>query len=244
MSIHWNNVPGAALLAAALAIGTCPSALADDFFAGRMPRAIKEDSLVAPGTTIGGYPLFHADGNWRLQSSSVAGPNNMNVFYGTVHLYRQMEGKFFADMQVTVNLNDSGEDFSLRKDICLGEHLVTVEASTGDDCMTIDPVVLRVGSRQVTAVLINIRNSRFGRRFYHMRLRIDPASLGVRVLPRSPSDKAYSEDPALRSFIERLTAWARQLQRATGNAIGYEKPADAYTAVPSWWDLKLEPATR
>ena len=234
------------LLFAAYALFFAEAAQAEDFFLDGKAREIKIDSRIAPDTTIGGYALFHADNNWQMQSMVVDGPTSMGVRYGTVQLYRPLDRKYFADLIVTTNLDQSSRSFFLLNDYCSGPHLVKVDKvmsgggeGTRDNCMTIDPLVLTVGSRQVNVISINIRNAQAGSRLYHMRLRIDPTALGVtQALPANLNDRAYTENPALRVFVDRLAAWARQLQDATNIAIQYSKPANAFAAIPSWWDLK------
>lgn len=250
MQLSWNQLPAAAALCGLMAACVGQQALADDLFADGKPRDIKDGALIVPDTTIGGYALFPADNNWQMQAMEVSNTNSMGVRYGTAQLYRPLDRKYFADMIVTVNLNQSSRGFFLANDYCSGPHLVKVDkvvTSVGegswDNCLTIDPTVLTIAGKPVNAVVINIRNAQSGSRLYHLRLRFDPTVLGVtQPLPKSLDDKAFVENPALRVFVDRLTAWARQLQDATNVAVRYSKPADAFATMPSWWDLRSENA--
>ena len=220
-------------------------AQAEDLFIKDVARDIKKGEWLPPGTTIGGYAFFEGDNNWRLVSNTVTPANQAGVVYGSAHVYRPLGQDYFAEMVVTVNLTQSARGFYMTSDPCAGEHLVKVNkvaASVGegtwDNCMTIDPLVITVQGKQITTLSINVKNVQSQSRYYHMQLLLNPATFGVgETIPVNARDTALAAYPQLKRFLERLTPWAKKLQDATAVAIKFEKPGNAFAAVPKWWEL-------
>jgi hypothetical protein len=226
-----------------------PAALAEDLFIGDVARDIKPGSELRPQDTIGGYPIFQGDSRWRLVSASASGPSQYGLVYGTAHVVQYERNSYLAEMIVTVNLNRSAHSIYISNDPCGGEHLVkhsTVAMLGGEgtrgNCMTIDPVVVTIGNKQIQTIAIAITNTQSSSRYYRMKILLNPILLGLGSrIPEKSTDSAFAARPEMKKFIDAVTAWARQLQAATERAIGFDKPADAFLDVPSWWTLHLNP---
>ncbi len=219
---------------------------AEDFFSKGVANGPARGSLVAPGTTLGGYPFYQGSQGWRFASSEVESTNNFGVSYGTVNLLDPEGGAFFAQMVVTANLNQSVDEFYLSSDDCAGSHLVRVvrlsplgDGTTGD-CMTINPYVATVGNKQITTLDVRITSSRNASRYYATRVVLDPAVLGLGgTQPVDWSRGELARHPVRSAFLDRLSAWGAEMQVAVQAAIGYDKPKDAFKKVTSLRDLRV-----
>jgi hypothetical protein len=221
------------------------SALAEDLFDGTTIRGFRPGSLLAPGTTMGGYPIFQGDNRWRIGSIKTFGPNNFGVTYGTLQVVQYDGNVYAAEMITSVNVNQSGEDFYLTSNNCGGEHLVVVNKATAgrgdsawDNCLTIDPYVATIGSTQFTTLHFRVTNSQEGGRYYETNLLINTAALGF---PESSatdwSAAAVAASPEKKRLIDKATTWGKQLQTATKAAMAWSKPKDAFANVASWRSL-------
>ncbi len=216
---------------------TASSAFADDLFADGVPRDIKKYSSVAHGTTMGGYPLYQGGHEWKLITHE-SNTNNLNMKIARVHLASPDASGYLAQMFVTTNLTQAMEEGWYSGDACdqNGSALHTINKSAGkrDNCMTLRPYNVPLNGRDSAAMLITVRNSQSNWRLYSMTLLINPVSLGFpNTLVDEWSRDSIAQDPKKRKFIENLSTWAGHLQDAVNAAIGYDKPQDAFSNVPS-----------
>ncbi len=235
------------LAVALLALGAAATqARADDLFDGIKPRAFSEGAALSPDATIGGYPIYQGDGNWRIFNVSKVATNRFGVSYGSVRLTQSRSGVYFAELVTTANLNRSGMEFYLTGDNCSGSHLVKINKpmpgrgdSAWDNCLTIDPFVVEVQRKSITTLRSRVTQSREGNRYYQLDLVVNPAALGFGAsLPSDWSANAVAADPAKKLFLEKLTTWASQLQNAADDATAWSRPKDAFKQVISMHSMR------
>lgn len=213
------------------------SAFADDLFADGAPREIKKFASIESGTTMGGYPLYHGGHDWRLVSHE-SNTNNLNMKIGRVHLVSPDSSGYLAQMFVATNLSQAQEEGWYSGDACDQKanalHTINKSAGKRDNCMTLVPYNVPVNNRNSAALIVTIRNSQSNWRLYGMSLLINPVSLGLpATVVEDWSKDTLALDPRKHKLIERLSAWAEKLQDAVNVAIGYDKPLDAFSKVPS-----------
>ncbi len=221
---------------------TLTSVFAEELFDNRAAKPLSRGTTVASDSTIGGYPIYQGDNQWRFFSSKVDGPNNFGVSYGTLNLLNPDNGNFFVQMSVQANLDQSGRGFFLPSDPCAGEHLVRVNQirglgseGTSGDCLTIDPFIATVNGRQITTLDVRVTNSQSSSRFYGLRILLNPVVLGVAESVVSDwSKEELLRNPDRSKFLGKVTEFGKQLQAAVGLAIGFSKPKDAFKNVPSF----------
>jgi hypothetical protein len=221
-------------------------ALAEDLFDGKAPKDIARFVSVPAGSTVGGYPLYPGDDQWHYVSAEASRPNNVGVVFGSAHLIHPDGGNYFAEMIVTVNLNQGGAVY-YTSDPCSGEHLFKFSRAgamggegSSDDCLTVNPQVVTISGKAITTLTIRIRNTQSAGRMYDMQLLLNAAGLGAGETTAADWSKDALARHADRSkLLDKVTAWARKLQDAVKLAIAFSKPRDAFKNVPSFRELRL-----
>jgi len=229
-----------------LALGSAQAAWADDLFDGVAERKFADMAPLPPGSVVNGYPLFEGEGRWRILSARAGKPSKLGVVYGRVTLAELAGEDFAAVMWVDVNLNQVPIDFYMTNDPCQGEHLYnrnTISSMGAQDgssgnCVTVNAQKLKWRGQEVTALNVEVTNSRTGSRYYGLDLYLNPALLGF---PGTSVDDwqaaARDADPARKAFFARVVTWAQSLQDGVARAIAYSKPRDAFALVPPWSSL-------
>jgi hypothetical protein len=236
----------AALLAVAVTLA-CTAARAEDVFSDNFTRDYKPVEKLAelPDTsTMGGYPIFRGGRTWRVVAGSST-ENNIRVRLGSLTAISPIDNAFFAEAHTLVNLSQANAYFLAEP--CKGSHLVAINQGGRqfDNCMTIDTVFSAVGKESQTLLDIRVRNSQNGSRIYGLELFLSLKQLGFPdSQPSDWTEQNLTADPVKNEFITKLSAWAQKLQTGVNLAIGYDKPQDAFAAVPPLADvLALAPKT-
>lgn len=243
-------LPRFSQLACLLAVATtlvCPFAYAEDLFSDNIGHDYKltdKSTELSADSTIGGYPIFRGGRVWRVTSGKST-LTSTRLTLGKIQMFSPTEHGRFALAVTTTNLNEAAVYYTAEP--CKGSHLQAVNKGGGrsDNCLTIDAETLSVGSEQPLFLAINVRNSQNGGRFYNVALYLSLQDLGFPDAKASDwTEQSLTADPVKKEFITKLSAWAQKLQTGVNLAIGYDKPQDAFAAVPPLADvLALAPKT-
>lgn len=218
---------------------------AEDIFNEKIVREITPKSPLVAGSTIGGYAIPPGENKWVYFNSTVTNATGAGDIVLGKASWLQWEGaELMARLNMTVNLNQ-GQSSSWNGTPCSPTHLVVVNKGSGryDNCLTIDAVVHKVGTREVTMLSLKMTNTASNGRYYFVELMLNPALLGFRetaVVDWTPPLLKVKVER--QEFIDRLTVWATNLQEASMKAFAYEKPQDAYAKVESWQTLLSVPS--
>lgn len=203
---------------------------AADLFPEENLRDIKAGDFIAALDTVGGYPVFQNDGNWKYTSgkayTSDGGSNTVKM--GTVQLEYFRTGYLLARQNIAVN-TASGFNSYWGGSPCSPNHLVVRDKGRGkqDNCLTIDPLTVTMGTTPVTFLNILLTNAGSSGRYYRINLSINADLLGVRG--SGVGDWTLDElkaKPYKKEAIDKLTAWAEQVQDASIKAIAYARYED------------------
>lgn len=223
---------------------------AEEFFPDGVPRTQSQGTPIPSDTTLGGYPIYRGDNDWRLSTTRIFDNNQYGAKDGFVQLLNPSQGNFFVQMDVTVNLKQA--NVYRTNNVCaVGDHLARVDrgrAGSGnaswDDCMTLVAYVATVRDKAITTLQATITNAQSGGRLYRLRLLINPEFLGFPGTSSADwSSDALTRNPERARFVERVTTYAKQIQDAVREAIAYSKPKDAFKNVPSFMDLRFPVAS-
>jgi len=225
----------------------CTAAHADDVFSDNFTRdykPVEKLTELADNSTMGGYPIFRGGRTWRVVAGSST-ENNVHVRLGSLTAISPIGNAFFAETHTLVNLSQANAYFLAEP--CKGSHLVAVNQGGRqyDNCMTIDTVFSAVGKESQTLLDIRVRNSQNGSRIYGLVLFLSLKQLGFPdSRPSDWTEQSLAADPVKKEFIAKLSTWAQKLQTGVNQAIGYDKPQDAFAGVPPLADvLALAPQT-
>lgn len=212
----------------------------EDIFVEKIVREIAPKSPLVAGTTIGGYAIPSGENRWVYSSSSTVNAGGAGDIVLGKASWLQWEGaELMARLNMTANLNQ-GQSASWSGSPCSPTHLVVVNKGAGqyDNCLTIDAVNHRVGTKEVTMLSLKLTNTASNGRYYFVELMLNPALLGFRQTAAVDWTPELLKVKAERKeFIDRLTVWATGFQEASMKAFGYEKPQDAYAKIESWQAL-------
>ena len=217
-------------------IGT-KTIFAEDLFEDNFSREFKSNTMLTESTTIGGYPIYIGGRSWRILSGG-AKRNNINQMIGYASLVSPMNNKFFAQMNLTVNL-DQGNGYFLGEP-CKLDHLVKIDNGGGvnDNCLAIDAKSDFVNGKAITTLRINIRNSQSAGRLYDMEIFLNLDQLGYPYSNASEWTKEIILDNNQKHLlIKKVTSWASELHGSVDKAISFKKPKDAFEGVSSINDL-------
>lgn len=217
------------------------TANADDLFVDRMPTQFVQYAHLDPSSTIGGYPIYRGDGDWRFIDLASSATNTLSGDAESIKMgiagFMQpaLQGGNLASMWVRVNLTITGVNQYMTGSPCGGTHLVTVNHASGrdDNCMTIDVGTPSAKDLRVSHFWIRITQNRSAGRSYHMDLRLNAGALGfANTVPADWSADALGADPSRKVFVDHLQQWAVLLQNGANRALEFSKPADAFSQVP------------
>ncbi len=230
---------------------TCSSSA--DLFNGDKPMEFTKGSLLAPGTTVAGYPVFNANGEWRLQNvtASTASTTGQTTSQGSglgfISLSQnEANGDWFANLLLLVSTAPSGGNVYATGAPCGGFHMVAVNKGEGkdDNCLTIDAANFQSGSRFITYFNVVVTQTRSGGRRYVMTLQLNAEMLGFRETAPSDWNNADSLQlsPSRVAFVSNIKKWAELLQNGTENALVYSKPQNIFDGIPSYRTLLPVPS--
>jgi hypothetical protein len=225
-------------------------AWAADVFDGKNIGAFKRSDVVNGAVTIGRYPIYAGENQWKIETISVsegsASGNATPITSGTV-IFNHFEpnGDWFASMKVTANLNTGGANQYFTGSPCSGNHLFVVNKGRGknDDCLVADVGSSTQGTKSTTYFDINVYESKSSGRLYVLGIRLSAELLGFRETSVTDWSRLALEDSPYRSaFVTRLQAWAEKLQSSANNALDFTPPVDAFNGLPSWRTLLPVPS--
>lgn len=217
-------------------------ASADDLFVDRKPTPFVQYAHLDPASTIGGYPIYQGDGDWRLvdvvpsQTNTISGDAESIKMGIAGFLQPSLQEGNLASMWVRVNLTTTGVNQYMSGSPCAGSHMVVVNKVSGkdDNCMTIDVRTPSAGEKWASQFWIRITQNRSAGRSYHMDLRLNSSALGfANAVPADWSAEAIAAAPARKAFADQLQQWAVLLQDGAFRALEFNKPADAFSKVPA-----------
>lgn len=217
------------------------TANADDLFVDQKPAHFVQYAHLDPSSTIGGYPIYQGDGDWRVidvvpsQTNTISGDAESIKMGIAGFIQPALQGGNLASMWVRANLTTTGMNQYMTGSPCGGTHLVTVNHISGrdDNCMTIDVGTPSATDLHVSHFWIRITQNRSAGRSYHMDLRLNASALGfANTVPADWSTDALGAVPSRKMFIDNLQQWAGLLQNGAIRALDFSKPADAFSKVP------------
>nr|WP_315496084.1 hypothetical protein [uncultured Rhodoferax sp.] len=211
-------------------------AVAEDLFLDGKPRKVAQYSELPAGSTVGDYPLYTGGRTWYVLEQH-AGDNNMDLRILSVALGSPQDGDFFAEMSVTVSAGVATSDGYFSADLCSPSrpHLFMLNKASGriDNCLILDPYVAKMRTGDTTLFHVKVRNSQSSWRLYDMSLMLNPAKLGFPATTAADwSPSAVAADPKKKQSVDKIVAWAKQLQEGVNKAIAFSKPQDAFDGVP------------
>jgi hypothetical protein len=218
-------------------------AYAEDIFPNGRLGEEKQFSAIAAGTTMGGYPLYMGGRAWWLVKSKID-TNNLDVRIGQLHVFSPIEGQYFAEMFVTTSLGGGSESGYYSADMCnLGTpHLFMLNKAAGqdDNCLVIDPYVMKIGGADKTVLLVRVRSSQSNWRLYDVSLSLSLDKLGFPESTKADwTEAALSIEPKKKEFVANVVNWAKQLQDGVNSALAYSKPQGVFDAVPALYTLRV-----
>ncbi len=217
------------------------TANADDLFVDGKPAHYVQYAHLAPSSSVGGYPIYQGDGDWRVidvvpsQTHAISGDAESIKMGIAGFLQPALQGGDLASMWVRVNLTTTGVNQYMTGSPCGGAHMVAVNHITGrdDNCMTIDVATPSAAGKGVSHFWIRITQNRSAGRSYHMDLRLNAGALGfANTVPADWSADALGAEPSRKVFADHLQQWAVLLQNGANRALEFGKPMDAFSKVP------------
>lgn len=220
------------ILTASLLIGN--SVYSEDLFDNNLSRDYKPTTTVQSDSTIGGYPIFQGGRVWRVLSGKTTS-NNLNNKFANIHLISPIANNYFAELTLMVNLAQANMYFT--SDICSASASPLFKLNKGggsfDNCLTIEPYMVRINGNDINTFHINVRNSQRGGRIYDLNLLLNLSHLGFPETEISDwTENAVSQNNKKKQLIEKVTEWAKKLQDGVNKAIEYKKPQNAFSDVP------------
>lgn len=206
---------------------------ADELFNDNVAREYKNATKISDESTIGGRPIYLGARHWMVIKGEST-DNNVRIKLGKLHLISPVDSEYFAEMTLMVSLNQGNSYFT--GEPCKDVHLVKVDKGGGryDDCMTIDPYPVIIQGKNLTTLLIGVRNSQQGARLYDMRLLLNLANLGFpETGVHEWTDAAINKNPEKKVLIAKITNFAKDLQAAVDKANDYAKPKNAFAQLPT-----------
>ena len=214
---------------------------ATDLFPEGVLREIKAGDFIQQTDTVGGYPIFQNDGNWKFLSgkayTSSGGVEPIKM--GTMQLDYYLSGYLVARQNISVNTGGGGNS-NWTGSPCSPGHLVIRDKGRGkqDNCMTIDAQVVTVGATPTTFLNVTFTNSGSAGRYYRITLSINADLLGIRSTGIGDwTEEELKAKPYKKEAIDKLTAWSEQIQDASIRAFDFGKPQDVYIKMPSFMTL-------
>jgi len=203
-------------------------------------RDIKTGDAIQTTATVGGYPIFQNDGNWKFVSGKNSTSSGSDpVKMGSILMDYSFNGYLLARQNIFSNTS-AGSNRSWGGSPCSPDHLVIRNMGKGmqDNCMTIDPVTINLVTTPTTFFKIALTNAGGGGRYYAVSLYLNADLLGF----RNTGLGDWTQDQlkvvlARKEVIDKLTAWSEQIQDGSIKAFDYSKPQDVYNKIPALMTL-------
>jgi hypothetical protein len=227
---------------AALAVSLAVThSFAADFFPDGNLREVKAGDFIQTTETVGGYPIFQNDGNWKFTSGKAYTSNGGAdaIKMGFVQLDYAPSGYLLARQNIAVNTGP-GSNASWGGTPCSVGHLVTRDKGRGkqDNCMTIDAQAVTAGTSSITFLNVVLTNSGSSGRYYRIIFSVNADLLGFRGTGTGDwTEEELKAKPYKKQAIDKLAAWAEQIQDASIKAFDFSKPQDVYLQIPSFMNL-------
>ena len=193
-------------------------------------------SELPSNTTVGGYPLYTGARNWYLMMHR-ADTVDLDVRIASASLVSPLDGDYFAEMTISASITGSTEEGYYTGDLCSPgrSHLFMLNKGAGrnDNCLLVDPVSAKIGAAELPLLSVKVRNSQSSLRLYDLTLYFNLNKFGFPGTTSADwSAGAVATDPQKKQTIDKIVAWAKQLQDGVNKAIAFSKPQDAFDAVP------------
>lgn len=205
------------------------SAFALDFMSGRdfNPQAGK-GYIVQPGDTIGGYPIFAADGDWKIYFTFMgeATTRNDSAQQPIIYMWRSEQGKWAMEQVLTVTTSNVGGN-GWRGSPCSGDFLIKIYVNRGvnDRCATTKIIEKKLSGVSTEALEIKFTETNSNGRLYISTFNMYYDNIG---LARSEINDKNSE------LNKKIKDWMNMFLEGVIKASSFEKPADAFNNVPTF----------
>jgi hypothetical protein len=207
----------------------CSPAFALDFMSGRdfNPQAGK-GYIIQPGDTIGGYPIFAADGDWKLYFTFLgeATSRNDSAQQPIIYMGRSEQGKWAMEQVLTVTTSNPGGN-GWSGSPCSGDFLIKIYVNRGkyDRCATTKIVDKKLSGVSTEALEIKFTETNSSGRLYISTFNIYYDAIG---LARSEINDKNSD------LNKKIKDWMNTFLEGVIKASSFEKPADAFNNVPTF----------
>ncbi len=210
-------------------------AYALDFVVDNKPNPQAENGYrVQNGDVISGHPIFTADGGWRFLSLDIGSTSGTarSVPMSTVVMGRMTKGAVTM-VQYVVVASGGSDGNGWQGDPCSGEKIVKINKIRQrlDRCAAAQIESVRFGGKPTDALKIEFTESNAGGRFYQVGFYVAYEYMGLSYAAVTAKDGA---------FKLRLQAWMEKMLEAVVKAADYDKPANAYDAVPGFTSAVLQ----
>ena len=241
--IYWGIFKTMKLIFTGLMLAALTANIfAADLFQDGKLREINSGEKILAADTVGGYPIFQDDGRWTFVSGkeSTATGGSGSIKMGSVLLDYKSGTYLLARQSIFASVDTGGANNSWTGTPCSPNHLVIRNKGQGrqDNCMTIDPKIVNLGSAPTLFMTIVLTNTGGNGRYYAMSLYVNADLLGIRNTGLGDwTNEELTAKPYKQEALKRLTTFAEQLQDGSIRALGFSKPQDVYEKMPSLMTL-------
>lgn len=253
----------------AFAIFCSQAAFAADLFTRQQPRPYKLAEPLEADATMGGYPIWRGDGQWRILDIVRRDSSTNRVAIGDATFFQTKNKKLVSVMTVSATLG--GDSVRWMGEPCKRDDML-FKANIGrsmweDNCVTLNHLTNYANNPSGTAAelyalfkeqgietpptvlaLTFTRNGTNGN-FVNVILKINPEAYGFVREPeinwgRNPWNKTMSfNDPAKKQFIDALSAWGLTFAKQMDAALNQKQNAfDAIASLEKILDGLQKPA--
>jgi len=205
------------------------SAFALDLMSGRdFNSQAGKGYIVQPGDTIGGYPIFAVDGDWKIYFTFLgeATSRNDSAQQPIIYMFRNEQGKWAMEQILTVTTaNPGGNGWSGSP--CSGDFLIKIYVNRGryDRCATTKIIDKKLSGVTTEALEIKFTETNSSGRLYISTFNIYYDAIG---LARSEINNKDSD------LNKKIKDWMNTFLEGVIKASSFEKPADAFNNVPTF----------
>lgn len=204
------------------------SAQAVDFVVDEKPNEQLGNGYALQGNdVVGGYPIFQADGGWKLWTTEILSATGPQRSFPLPHvvLNRRHSGKWVMAQSVMVTLYSDGASMGWAGDPCSGDKIIKINRIRGrlDRCATAELITSSIDGKPADVLRIAFTETNNGGRFYSTTLFANIGFFGL-----SPATVTSSDS----EFNKHLTTWMQTMLAAVVKAADYDKPLNAFDGVP------------
>lgn len=247
-----NKIYGSLLMLASFALSS--AALADDIYEKKEPVPFTFMQKIAPGKTVGDYPILTLGNQWSVLHAK-ARSNNLGGAMAYVSAMDVRDGKFFAMLDMTANLQEiNSSDWT--DEPCKATHFLhkNGEGFRNINCATVNYSTsyfvnpkgdfqtylakFREMNIEIPPTVIRIVFTRYsdrGRRLVYD-IKLNPEAFGIARDPETvwganSWNKAFIErDPKKVALVAGLSKWADAVRDKMDKAFEHKK--DAFDSLP------------